>query len=180
MIWSTRARWCVSALVLGACRAVQINTMVFNNSSDRSATIQFSEPVVVEQLNLCKKVSGDNVVPVAALMDRITDPPNYPEKLRNLSRSDDKDPTYRGEATVSSLTVDLKGIDFQENVLYCFKALLYGTGETVYSESFVYDDGRLQYARDCDNGHWYSNIWVWCCVVLIVVLVLLVLRLLFY
>ncbi|KAI5169575.1 hypothetical protein PAEPH01_0827 [Pancytospora epiphaga] len=163
-------------LLLAICGAVNVKTILFKNSNPRTANVIFSDPIIVENIFLSKKVNNDTSVDVEALSNKIIKPSDYMEKVKNAGTVDDPKSAYYRDATIGECTIDLSDIKFLEDTIYGFKVQLFKNGGELYSETFVYSDGKLMYTQERKNRSWYMNIWVWCTLLSMIVIFLVVAR----
>lgn len=152
----------------------------YNDPGARAADIQFSEAIVVENLLLSKRVDKNNTVDVTSLTRYIVEPENYSKKVAKAVRTNDPSSTNYKEAMTSNVKADLERVDFQEDTVYSFKVHPINSNSPIYSETFVYSDGNLIYEQEKKKDHWYTNIWVWCSIVFMVLIFLLLVKLCCY
>jgi len=173
--------WCMCLCLAGTRGRAYVSSIIFYNDSDaRTATIYLSESIVAENILISEKIAKNNSVDVASLTGCILEPEGYNKKVTKASREEStRTATYR-EAMTSYFRVDLKNVNFQGEKVYSFKIQPMNAANPIYSEPFVCSNGNLVYQQEMKQSHWYTNIWVWCCVVLMVLIFLLLVKICCY
>lgn len=177
----TKTLRCVCLCLAGVCGRAYVSSIIFyNDPNARAATLYLSESIVAENIMVSEKVARGNSVDAASLTGSILEPEGYDKKVTKASREEStKTATYR-EAMTSYFRVDLKNVNFQSGKAYSFKIQPMNAANPIYSETFVCSNGNLMYQQEMKQSHWYTNIWVWCCVVLMVLIFLLLVKICCY
>lgn len=173
-----------SSIVLHARAAkngLSVCKMIFSNNADStSATLDFTRPLIVENIFLSEKVEENLAVDNMALTESIIRPKHYASRLEQALRTQDINSQAYKNAQIKQIEVDMTNANFQENRSYSFKIKPLGIENVIYTEAFIFSDGKLIHEQEKKKSHWYTNTLVLCSVILAVLVFLMILKLLFF
>ena len=160
-----------------------VKSLIFDNANS-SVTIEFSEPTIIENIFLMKKVGSeeDLCVPVESLNEDIVAPPSYlkhVQKLKNTDPDSKKYPAYEKKVSIDRMDVLLSQDVFDEKNSFLFKIITLDEENELYSEEFVYTENGFEHKSSSDSHRWYSSPWPWIAIGFIIFSALLILKIAF-
>lgn len=156
-----------------------VKSLIFDNINN-SVMLEFSEPIVVDNIFLMKKINDDELcVPVASLNEDIIFPAHYQENVKKLKETDPeskKYPAIKNKAEATRMEVLLSEDVFDNKHSYILKITVLDEDTDIYSEEFVYNEKGFEHKSSSDNNRWYSSPWPWIAIGFIILTALLLLK----
>lgn len=158
-----------------------VTKMIFSNHTDlRTAKLDFNQKIIIENIFLVKKVKNDLAVTNASLIDDIVLPKEYSEKVDRAMATKNFDSANYKDAMTDQITLDLSNLKLDEKDVYSLRIKPLGSNYSIYTSTFVYDDGDIKYEEEKKGLRWYANPWVWSSIVFIVLILLFLIKLFCY
>lgn len=163
-----------------------VKRLVFNNK-DGVMCVDFDGPIIIENVQLLKKVNNSDSTAVKILNDDIIYPEDYMSKVQKVKQTDVNDEDYKRtyqDACCKQIKIELDKNDFKEDDVYLLMLHPLNTEDNdLYTEEFVYSNGKYGHKSSShSHGHrWYASSWPWIAIAFIIlsaILLLLLLRLL--
>ncbi|KAI5149281.1 hypothetical protein ENBRE01_0814 [Enteropsectra breve] len=154
---------------------VKITSLTFDNKKKyQTARLKFSQDVIIKNIFITQTINNERTSDFDNLIYDIEDPADYYMLLVQAELSSGPSTAAYKNALTRQIEIDLTNSILKENELYSFHIQFLDTYEEVYSDSFMYNDGKIKTANDKKKVHWYANPWVWATIATIVIAVLLV------
>lgn len=169
------------ALYAGVAEAALcVKTLIFDNVNN-SVMIEFSEPIIVENVFLMKKIDKDDIcVPIASLNDDILFPSDYFQHVEKFKKIDPESKKYlpaKRRVETSRMEVLLSQEVFDQKEAYLFKVITFEEENEIYTEEFVYSDNSgFEHKSSSDKSRWYASSWPWIAIGFIIITALLLLK----
>lgn len=177
------AWWLVFLNTLLVQASPSVRSLIFDNANS-GVSIEFSEPVVIENIFLMKKMGDqeDLCVPVASLNQDILAPSGYMknvEKLKNMNPESKKYKPLKQKVEVTRMDIQLSPDVFESKNSYVFKIITLDEEDEMYSEEFVLTGNGFEHKSASDGSSWYASPWPWIAIGFIIFSALLILKIAF-